>query len=391
MNIVLFTHSNLLGSQSMPKYSQMIAEGMEKRNHRIEVWTPQAYFCKLSSVPLLKKWLGYVDQFLLFPLKVKLKLKTCPTDTLFVFCDHALGPWLPLVSNRPLVVHCHDFMAQRSALGEIQENKVSLTGRLYQKYIRRGYCQGKNFISISEKTQFDLHRFLNFTPNLSKIVYNGFNQDFRPADKNEARQNLEAEVGIKLKSGFLLHVGGNQFYKNRKGVVKIYDAWRKITTTHALPLLMIGAKPSKDLIAEKDNSPFSQNIYFLTNISDELLKTAYQGATVLIFPSLEEGFGWPIAEAMASGCPVITINKPPMNEVGRDNCFYLPPLPAGEEDQKAWIQKAGYLVEKVVNLSEEEREEIIGSALKNVERFSTENAIGEIELIYKSILEEKIA
>ena len=60
---------------------------------------------------------------------------------------------------------------------------------------------------------------------------------------------------------------------------------------------------------------------------DDLVKMAYVGASLFLFPSLAEGFGWPIAEAMASGCPVITTNKRPMTEVTKGTGRLIEKMP----------------------------------------------------------------
>lgn len=367
----------------MPRYAKMLADGLRERKHTVEIWTANEFFYRM---PLpFKKWLGYLDQFVVFPLQIRRKLKNLTSNTLFVFSDHGLGPWVPMVANRPHVIHCHDFLAQRSERNELSENKLGLSGKIYQRWIRNGYRKGENFISISYNTRKDLHRFLSFSPEISEVVYNGLNQDFQPGNKTEARKELNQQYNLELTNGFILHVGGNQFYKNRRGVIKIYEAWRKNTRV-IMPLLMIGPEPNKELIAIKRMSEYQSEIHFLINIPDALLKVAYRGASVLIFPSLEEGFGWPIAEAMASGCPVITTGKPPMTEVGKESCFYISRMPEDAQLQEKWALESAGILEKAVNLSDSERKEVVASGIENAKRFNTQKSVENIESVYKIIL-----
>lgn len=387
MHIVIFTHPHFLGSQSMPKYVALLKEGMAKKNHLVEVWTAKAFFQRLPLPQPFKKWVGYMDQFLVFPFEVRKRVRKYDRETLFVFADHALGPWIPLVEERPHVVHCHDFMAQRSALGEISENKLGFTGKLYQSLIKNGYRRSKNFISVSQKTQRDLHRFLKTFPMESEVVYNALNQEYFPGDVEAARQLMEDEYGIGLKRGFILHVGGNQFYKNRKGVLKVYSAWRKLNPDFSVPLIMIGAPPTRELEECANEGPFSSDIHFLTKVPDDFLKLAYQAASVFLFPSLDEGFGWPIAEAMASGCPVITTNEAPMNEVGGKSCFYIPRLQQGTAEIEKWSEDSAQVLDQVLNLPLEKRQEVIADGLRNASRFDPEAAMKNIESFYKKVLE----
>ncbi|RYG25647.1 MAG: glycosyltransferase, partial [Chitinophagaceae bacterium] len=314
MRLIFFAHPNFLSHQSMPRYATMLAHGMKDRGHDVEIWAPKSFFYKIPGNRTLKKWLGYIDQYLLFPSNIKARIKEAPESTLFVFTDQALGPWVPLVHERHHVIHCHDFLAQRSALGEIPENSVGWTGKKYQQYIRKGFQQGKNFISVSKQTQSELERFLISPPVTSQVVYNGLNQHFTVGDKEKARLEFSKATKLNLPNNYILHVGGNHFYKNRLGVLAIYNEWRKNFPGRA-DLLMIGEKPDSDLNSAYENSPFRSSIHMLTGIDDSLLKTAYSGARVLLFPSIAEGFGWPIAEAMASGTPVITTAEAPMTEV----------------------------------------------------------------------------
>jgi glycosyltransferase involved in cell wall biosynthesis len=384
MHIVFFTHPSFLGSQSMPRFAAMLTDGMKDRGHEIEICSPQALFHKLPLPQSLKKWGGYIDQYVMFPAQVRKRLKTYPSNTLFVFTDQALGPWIPLVANRPHVIHCHDFLAQRSALGQIPENPTSSTGQKYQAYIRKGYVQGRNFISVSNKTRQDLHQLLRFVPPCSRMVYNGLNQSFEKADQGPAREMIIAQTAINVSDGYILHIGGNQWYKNRIGVIKIYNEWRE-SFGLKLPLLMVGAVPNAKLLAEHKSSPYQEDIHLLTGKSDDFIKLAYNGASAFLFPSLAEGFGWPIAEAMASGCPVVTTHEEPMTEVGGSAAFYIPRKAYGAS-YTPWAKEAAITLNKVVTLKAAERIQVIQNGINNASRFNADKALDQIESIYKEVL-----
>ncbi|MEJ8800531.1 glycosyltransferase [Pontibacter sp. H249] len=386
MNIVFFAHPTFLSSQSMPRFTRMLAEGMKRYGHNIEVWCPEPILHRFPAPASIKKWLGYIDQYILFPREVHTRLKQCAHDTLFVFTDHALGPWVPLVSDRPHVIHCHDFLAQMSALGKIKENPISWTGRLYQRYIRDGYSSGRHFIPVSYKTQSDLHKLLPNSPLTSEVVYNGLNGKFSPHKVSTARTILSAESGYNLSGGYLLHVGGNEWYKNRTGVIKLYNEWRKKSSVK-LPLVMVGRAPSYQLQELQAQSPFAEDIHWVTDLTDEMVRLAYAGANVLLFPSLAEGFGWPIAEAMACGCPVITTDDAPMTEVAGTAGFYIPRMPATNECIEEWTKDASHVLEHVVLLRKHEREEVVKRGLENAARFNTEQSLRKIEYIYQHILD----
>jgi len=387
MFIVFFTHPDFLESQSMPRFASMLSSGMEEKGHTVEVLTAKSFFFRLPVPKLLKKWMGYIDQYVLFPISIKKKIKCLPTEALFVFTDHALGPWVPIVAHRPHVIHCHDFLAQRSALNQIPQNRTGWTGRQYQSFIRRGYSKGQNFISVSKKTQSDLHTFLQRKPLLSEVVYNGLPRQFKVIDKTECRNILTNETKIDLSEGYILHVGGNQWYKNRVGVIKIYDAWRKRYNTN-LPLLMIGQSPSRAIIKERDLAGYKQDIHMLTNINDSLINLSYSGASAFLFPSIAEGFGWPIVEAMASGCPVITTNDAPMTEVAGNAASLIPVMPFEVNKQDAWATKAAEILNIVITMATDDYKENIAKGVLNAVRFNKAKALEDIEAIYFEIIEK---
>lgn len=319
-------------------------------------------------------------------MQVRSRMKKCSKDTLFVFTDQALGPWVPLAAQRPHVIHCHDFLAQKSAQGEIKENPTSATGKKYQEFIRTGYKKGRNFISVSKKTQEDLHRFLDFKPVISEEIYNGLNPAFKPQEPAGARQTLGARTGLDLMEGYILHIGGNQWYKNRVGVIEIYNAWRSGGGTN-VPLLLIGAAPSVKLQAEYERSPYKSDIHLLTGMEDKYIPLAYSGCVAFLFPSLAEGFGWPIAEAMASGAPVITTDEAPMTEVAGNAAFLVPRRPLAESAVAVWASEVAKVLERIVTMPEEERKIVTEKGYLNAKRFNAEKTLLQIETIYKKVLQ----
>jgi glycosyltransferase involved in cell wall biosynthesis len=258
---------------------------------------------------------------------------------------------------------------------------VHSTGKIYQRFIRRGYARGKNFISVSEKTRADLHHFLGFSPAFSKVVYNGLTQEFKPFNGDICTTLPSIAHDIDAGKGYILHVGGNQWYKNRVGVIEIYNAWRKKFNIN-LPLVLLGAPPDRKILNEYCESPVKKDIYLLSGKCDAYLRSAYAQASVFLFPSIAEGFGWPIAEAMASGCPVITTGIAPMTEVAGDAAFLIDKRPLELSDVPQWADMCANTVNKVVTLPPADRKGLIKKGIKNSERFKTAAMLAEIERLY---------
>lgn len=350
MRLILLTHPPSFGSVSIPRFTEMILDGMLKRGHEAEVWTsPQTF----GSVPVrslqIRKWLGYIDQFLIYPGTLRKLVHQQPGNTLFVITDQALGMWVPSIAGRPHVIHCHDFLALKSALGEFPENPTKWTGRQYQRLIQKGFSSGSVFVSVSRRTQDDLHRFLPRHPRVSEVVHNGLNFPFRPMEREERVGLLKRSVDELPEEGFVLHISGNQWYKNPKGVLAIYRAYAA-SSAMPLPLWMVGGRPTEQLANLAASIPSPGKVRFVNGLSNEQVNAAYSHARVLLFPSLEEGFGWPVLEAMAADCPVITTDAPPMTETGGGVARLIPRMPAKAAEQDKWARAAAVIVDEVVRL-----------------------------------------
>ena len=409
MNLVLYAHPLFLGFRSQDHFARMLADALVARGHRVELRRPagrvhdwvhgwvqswvHGWVRARVRAGGLTKWAGYIDQYLLFPGQMRQRMQHDPADTLYVFCDQALGPWVPLAARRPHVVHCHDLLALRSALGEVPENRTSSTGRMYQRYIRWGFAQAQHFISISMQTRRDLHRLGRVQPRSSRVVYLGLNHPYAPMTPGVARLALHAAGLPTPPERLLVHVGGGQWYKNTVGVVALYGSYVQACAASGrdpLPLWMVSPPPSAEVQAALARVPASGQVRFFQSLPPAALQGLYSLAAMLLFPSLAEGFGWPIAESMACGCPVLTTGEPPMNEVAGDAAIYLPRL--GEPSQlHAWSQAGAAAVLQFVHGPAAAREGRVQAGLERARLFSAGAAIDAYVRIYGEVIEREAA
>jgi glycosyltransferase involved in cell wall biosynthesis len=389
MNIVLFSHPAFLSSQSMPRFARMLLQAYIARGHQVQMWSPQAKLYACIPTCRFSKWAGYIDQYLLFPMWVRKQVKLQPADTLYVFCDQALGPWLPAVKHKPHVVHVHDLLALRSAFGDLPENPTSWSGKLYQRYIRQGFKQAKHFISVSNKTREDLHRFGQVTPVISEVVYNGINYPYSPILQDQALAILE-KIKLPVRpEGMLLHVGGSQWYKNLAGVIRLYIEYAK-AELEPLPLWCVSPNPNTELQLLLKQVPPQGQVLFVQGIDNHALQAAYSMALAFIFPSLAEGFGWPIIEAQACGCPVITTDAAPMNEIGGAAATYIPRLKT-IDDEQVWAENAAQTLRQLLAMSATQRQALVDSGISNVARFNVDAAIEGYLNVYQQVLAQSNA
>ncbi len=389
MKLVFFCHPPFMRSQSMPRFARMVGEAMRQRGHDVDYWAPKGRCHERFKGTRLEKWAGYVDQYLIFPLEVKRRLRQTDPGTLFVFCDQALGPWVPLVKHRPHVVHAHDLLALRSALGLIPQNPTSWSGRLYQRYIRQGFQQAKHFISVSQRTQQELIEYGQAKPVTSTVVYNGLNYPYQPMSKVDALRVL-CEAGLPAdERGMVLHVGGDQWYKNTAGVIHLYAQYVRACVDkneRPLSLWMISPQPSRsDVLSALQTVPAQGQVHFFQGLDNDVLQASYSLAGAFLFPSLAEGFGWPIIEAQACGCPVITTDDAPMTEVGGTQAVYLPVL-THQADVAVWAQAGSAALRSVLTSERRGDDEARSKRIDWASRFTQDSAIEGYLAVYAGVV-----
>lgn len=392
MKIVLFTHPSFMGSKSMPRFASMLESGYKSLGYDVRILSPKPIFYNIAkSVPRSAKWLGYIDQYLLFPLWVKANLTiNKPINTVFVFCDQALGPWVPLVKKYPHIIHVHDLLALKSALGHEKINKTGWTGRLYQRFIRNGFEKGQCFICISKKTKADLEKMSEVKPSLSEVVYNGLNYPFVKVREDEIYKHFaRKKINLSFK-GYLFNVGGNQWYKNRLGLFHLYKHYVRQCDV-PLPLVILGPKATvQEQTIINDISAFSEvaKVIFLKDIDSVLLNALYSGARCLLFPSHEEGFGWPIIESQSSGTCVLTTDSAPMNEIaGEHSILFSSTENYRDNNIDGWAKENAKLLEEFLLLPKNKIMELEKCSIDWAENFGEQHTLQKYLSIYRNVFE----
>jgi len=371
--------------ESMLRLSELFRAVLEEAGLETETIRPVDRIGKLRRFfPRLEKWLGYVDKYLVFPWELRLHAFRTRRERGLVYhiTDHSNAVYSFVLRGRPRVATCNDVLAIRSALGEIPENPTGLTGRLLQKAILAGLRHSPRIVCISDNSAHELRRLLGDGDQKITSSLLPLNFDFAPMGRGEALAalvRLDPLVKEAIRSRFILHVGGNQWYKNRKGVCAIYAALallREESRTPSVPLILAGQKPSAE-IEEFARSHSELPIYFLTAPTNEEVRALYSLATVLLFPSLQEGFGWPIVEAMACGCPVLTTGRAPMTEAGGEAAVYIDPSDAGGSAES---------LNEVLEWGEAGRAACIERGFANLKRFGRSSLAAHYIAAYEDVV-----
>ena len=323
MKVLLVANYVPDAQQSMQRYAAMLERGLTTAGHEVRVFRPPVHAGRVRILSGAARWLGYFDKFVVFPPALR---KALPWADIVHICDHSNAVYMKYLGERPHVVTCHDLLAVRSALGEFPEHRTRWSGRWLQRMIIDGLTRARNIVCVSDATRADVLRILPAANRHVTRVYNALNYPYRPMDSEEARSYLRS-MGVSSDRPFVLHVGGNQWYKNRVGVLEIFARLR--VRVPGLLLVMAGKPWTPAMRRVASLHKLGNSAIGLTGASEEDLRALYSRAEALVFPSLEEGFGWPVAEALACGCPVVTSNRAPMTEVGGESAVYADPLNPG--------------------------------------------------------------
>lgn len=369
MKILLVGNYEPSKQQSMQRFVNMIQEGLILEGHEVKVIRPNPKMCKGNQAEYgLNKWLGYIDRFVLFRRQLRQASKWA--DIVHI-CDHSNAMYTKWISC-PAFVTCHDLMAIKSALGMVENNKVSLTGRLLQSWIVSGLKSADHIFCVSQNTQNELIETLNVSENHTSVTYNALNYPYAPMAKGEAWLLLNKRLPD-LKPSYFFHLGGNQWYKNRKGVVEIYSHLIGISEYKDYKLVLAGKPWPNDLRKKVENLGLKNRVIEICDLTNEEIRALYSTTEALIFPSLQEGFGWPIAEAQACGCKVITTGRAPMIEVGGEAAIYIKP----ERPEQA--------AEIIYNRLNSDKN-LTTKAIENAKRFSLKSMIKSYEHGYEKTL-----
>lgn len=354
--------------QSMLRYGAWLERSLAARGHQVKLVAPRPFFARLSHNSVWSKYLGYVDKFVLFPPRLRRMAKGF--DLVHVL-DHSNSMYLRAVRGTPSLITCHDVMAIRSARGEIAATRTRWSGRIYQRWILSGLRGARHVLCVSSKTASDLRVLTGENGAEVRVVSSPLNWGYRPSTTIPA--DLAARLGFRPGQPFLLHVGGNQWYKNRLGVLRLYARMVAMPEFSDSRLVLAG-KPWSTAMRELIRADqIGDRVIELVGVTNEDLQALYSNALALLFPSLEEGFGWPILEAQACGCPVITTGRPPMTEVAGEAAIFIDPA---DPEAAARTIAAGL----------QNREQLIASGFRNQERFNEEKIVDQYCAYYAEIL-----
>lgn len=238
-------------------------------------------------------------------------------------------------------------------------------------YLKKFLYAAKNsnkIIAISEQTKLDIIDFLGINEDKIEVIYQGCHPAFKKEENKQEQNNLIIKLG--LPKDFILNVGTIEARKNVFNVVKsIKDL--------DVPLVIIGKETnySNEIHKYIAQNNLAKRVIFLKGISMDDLALIYKSAKAFVYPSLFEGFGIPIIEALYSKTPVITTVSGVFPEAGGFNSYYVDPNNIDE------LTHAIQTVTSDTKLCSNMREE----GFKFVQKFNDDVIAKQINTLYHTV------
>lgn len=382
MRIVLVCNYEADLQQSMLRFGTLLQTEWHRRGVEVVTLAPtRGRLSRGMGHPRagVGKWFGYFDKFVRFPRELRRRLGAIQRDgmaTVVHVVDHSNAVYVPRNCERDLrwVVTCHDLLAVRGALGEETGCPASPLGRRLQRAIVAGLGRAAAVVCDSSSTREDLERLVPIShAQIRRVVLLGLNFPYRRLDRAVARARLSARGRVPWETPFLLHVGSNLARKNKMGVWRIFA---QVAERWPGNLIFCGAPLPGDVRAAATAAGLSHRVFAVEGLDNDGLEAAYNLAHALLFPSICEGFGWPVIEAQACGCPVICSDRTSLPEIGGEGALVY-----GLADE------AG-MAESVLKLTNPEvRASVMALDAMNLERFGVQEMIERYGSIYAEALE----
>lgn len=267
-----------------------------------------------------------------------------PTSAINVTTVHDLGP-----IKLPKLFHPKIVEAQKRRLGWVEKevNKI---------------------ICVSKATRDDLLKFYKIDPKKVRVIHEAASRIFEPIKTEKTIRQVKAKYGIE--GDYLISVATEAPYKNLKVLISCAD---EIAQKFKLKVVLVGRYGW----GAKDQKSQVKNVISTGFIPDSDLVALYSGAKCFVLPSIHEGFGLPILEAMACATPVVCSKITPLPEVGGDAAVYFNP-----NDQNSLIGA----IESILKLTEDEYQKLKQQSMGQAKKFSWEKTAKETLTFYEEPL-----
>jgi glycosyltransferase involved in cell wall biosynthesis len=258
--------------------------------------------------------------------RIELKIFNVSRKNLNIW-DRVKFPPLELAGFKADILHCPDFLIPPALnrniiltihdLAFIRHPDFNFEWfiKKYTREVRQNIRKAKMVIADSLSTKNDIIKFFNTDPEKVEVIYLAADRIFRKLSENEIDTGILRKYKINKK--YILSVGTIEPRKNFDALIRAFNRIKQESAGAGYKLVITGRTgwKSEATYAERESSPFKEDILFTGRVPDEDLVQLYNQAELFVYPSLFEGFGLPPLEAMSCGIPVIALDTSSLKEV----------------------------------------------------------------------------
>ena len=275
---------------------------------------------------------------------------------------HLLEHKIPILYKHKTVVTIHDL-----GIYKFPDTIPKLERERFYLFTREAILNATHIITISQSSKRDICNIFGISPERIDVVYHGVDHSFYKLNVTPTKR----------KHPYILSVGTLQ---PRKNYVLLIRAFKRLCATLSVPIeLLIVGKGwiSDEIVKEAKEQPFTDRIHLLGYISQDQMPALYAGATMVATPSLYEGFGISVIEAMASGTPVVAANTSSLPEVVGSAGLLIDP-----RDELLWVETMRDLITDPAQLQVLRERGIL-----QARKFTWKRTAEETLTVYRKILD----
>ncbi len=289
----------------------------------------------IETVAMEDMWTRPVPNLLWHQFILPLMARKHRWDLVFLPAANRRMPLIPRLMPCPIVGTVHDLA------GLHMKGKYDLLRMLYiGKVVPRSIKGLDRTLTVSWSSARDIVFRSHIRPDLLRVTHlAAFQKPGNAGQEVRSERRCDARNSLGLEKPYILYVSRIEHPgKNHVGLIRAFDL---LKATSGIPhlLVFVGSdrEQAHEVHQEARKSRYCHDIHFLGLVSDGTLDTLYQGADLLVFPSLYEGFGLPVLEAMARGVPVLASCRGSLPEVVGDVSNPMDPL---DTEAMAWAMES---------------------------------------------------